>query len=341
MMRSSEIVEKYKADLHQQLHEILAHREGLLYRMMQYQLGWINDNGTPAQEHRDASPHSKLCLLACEYLMDDHHPALPAAAAVELVYHYSLIHSDIRDGIPESHHTPTVWWVWGPGQAINAGDGMHALARLVLLHLQQNGVLVDRVLGALSVLDEACLAMCEGQQMDLAFQESPNVGIDSYLKMVEKREGALIGCSLGLGALIATGQKETVGAFREYGNNLGIAIQIRRDVIDMWPQVAETTASPHILNKKKSLPIVYLMERGRLDQKRKLGTIYFKRVLEPSDVEEVRGILDESDARQFSEDTAKDYFERAMGALKGVKGSSWSDDQLEDAVQLLISQGEW
>ena len=83
MMEPSQILEKYRMDLQQELREILANREGLLYRMMQYQLGWIDDQGSPVQEHRNGSPYSTLCLMACESLTDDYHAALPAAAAVE------------------------------------------------------------------------------------------------------------------------------------------------------------------------------------------------------------------------------------------------------------------
>ena len=340
-MELAQILEKYQAHLQQELREVLALREGLLYTMMQYQLGWIDYQGSPVQKYRDASPYAMLCLIACDSLADDHHAALPAAAAVELVKNYSVVHSDIRDGILESHHTPTVWWVWGPGQAINAGDGMHALGRLALLRLNQNGLPVARVLAALSLLDEACLAMCEGQHMNLSFQERLDVGTDVYLNMVERTDGALTGSSMGLGALIATGQQEIISAFTECGKRFSVAIRIRRDVSEMWPQLAEETPSPYILNKKKSLPIVYLMEKGSLDQKRKLGTIYFKRVLEPSDVGQIRDMLDESDARKFAEDTAMSYHQKAMDSLKGLPETSWSAGRLEDMVQLLISQGEW
>ena len=341
MIDTRQTFAQYRADLEEELRDILLQREGLLYTMMQYQLEWIDQQGAPLQGRPDYSPLSMLCLMSCHALAEDHLSALPAAAALELINHYSLIHADIREGEPERHHNPTVWWVWGPGQAINAGDGMHALGRLALLRLQQKDASIDRTFSALYMLDEACLTMCEGQEMDLAFQESLNVGIDSYMKMVAKRQGALMGCAMGLGALTAGRGDPTLDSFKECGANLGVATQIWRDISEIWPPSPQEPPSSHILNKKKSLPIVYLLNKGAPGQKRKLGTIYFKRVLEPHDLEQIREILGESDARQFCEDTAQNHYMHAMDALKQTESASWLGSGVKHLVDLLISSDRW
>ena len=106
-----------------------------LYRMMAQHMGWLDELGEPVESRADLRVHPTLCVLACEALGGEPASAMPAAAAVELVFRSSQIHGDIQDGVPERYGRPTVWWTWGPAQAINAGDGMHALARLSLLRL--------------------------------------------------------------------------------------------------------------------------------------------------------------------------------------------------------------
>ena len=195
---------RYAAPLEQELRQSFAGQKGLLYDMLVYQLGWVDEQGTslsgPSGEHL----HPCLCLLSCESLSGEFDVALPAAAAVELVHNFILIHEDVQSGSPNRGHRPSVWWTWGPGQAINAGDGMHALGRLALMRLQERGLPVARVLSAMLLLDRACLSMCEGQHMDLIFQERLDVGVDAYLKMAEGRSGALMSCAMALGALAST-----------------------------------------------------------------------------------------------------------------------------------------
>ena len=224
---------EYWKDLDNDLRNMFMNREGLLYSMMKYQMGWIDQQGSSIEGYPEYSPLSLLCLTSCNALTQDHRAALPAASALELINHYSLIHSDIREGKTERNHNPTVWWLWGPGQAINAGDGMHALGRLALLRLQQGSTHYDRTLAAVQILDEACLAMCEGQEMDLAFQESLTIGMDNYLSMVQKREGALLSAAMTLGAMVSGIDAETLSMLKTCGLNLALATRIRKDIFEI------------------------------------------------------------------------------------------------------------
>ena len=111
-----------------------------LYRMMSYHMGWEEAEGHPGGAFTVGRVHGVLCLLACSAAGGDIHVAKPAAAAVELVRNFCQIHDDVQAGNPQRNNRDAVWWVWGPAQAINAGDGMHALARLALFGLKQNGI---------------------------------------------------------------------------------------------------------------------------------------------------------------------------------------------------------
>ena len=330
---------KYQDPLERELRETFAGQEGLLYNMLLYQMGWMDETGSPTSGVARDSLHPLLCLLSCESLMGEYNPALPAAAAVELVRNFSLIHEDIQSGNPDREDRPAVWWVWGPGQAINAGDGMHALARLALMRLEERGMAVERVLDALRLLDQSCLEMFEGQHQDLAYQEKLDLGVNAYFKMAAGKTGALMACAMGLGALSAGRDEGVVETFRTSGRSLGIARQIMDDVQDLWGRGDGTTPSNNALNKKKLLPIVYVLETAEVSTKRELGTLYFKRVLEAPDIQKIVDILDRGSARDFCLEKAREYCRDAMDSLQGVDISAWGREQLQGLCEH-ISEGD-
>ena len=326
---------RYQDSVEEELKETFAGQEGLLYNMLTYQLGWVDEQGMPSSIRPGEQLHPFLCLLTCESLMGEYQSALPAATAVELVYNYSQIHEGVQSGNPDQGNRPSVWWLWGPGQAINAGDGMHAMARMALMRLQDRGLSVSRVLKCMRLLDQSGLTMCEGQHLDLAFQEKLDVGVDSYIMMAAGKSGALMACAMGLGALAATEDEGVVEACKKWGENFGIASQARSDLRQLEQSAQVDSPSVNLLNKKKLLPILRALETGDLHTKRTLGTIYFKRVLEPEDVVQITNILEETSAIEFAEGMVSDYCQRAMQSLQGVELSEWGQEQLETLCEFI------
>ena len=130
------------------------------------------------------SLQSALALASCDALGGDYQKALPVAASIDLILNFTLVHGDVQAGRAEPGDRPSIWWVWGPAQAINAGDGLHALGRTTMMRLAQNGVPAEKVLKAVRSLDLACLALCEGQYMDLQFQDQMLVSVPDYMDMI-------------------------------------------------------------------------------------------------------------------------------------------------------------
>ncbi len=297
------------------LRATLQDRSQPLYRLMEYHMGWVDEQGIAQAPRATPRLHASWCLLTCSLLGGDVDRALPAAAAVELVHNFSLIHDDIQNGNPERDHRPAVWWHWGPGQAINAGDGLHALARLALFGLSCAGVPDEMVLKATRILDQACLGLCEGQYTDLVLQDRIDVTRAAYLRMAEARTGALLGCAGQLGALLSGVSEETQADVATAGRKLGLALEVHRDIAALWGHAATTQPQGDILNKSKTLPVVYALEQGDLRTKRQLGTLYLKRVLEPADVPGLLAILDGVGAREFCQQFVRDAFDEALALL--------------------------
>ena len=176
------------ADIEAEMSSVLAERDGHarpLYEMLAYHLG-VDGSGAP----RGKRIRPLLGVLAYQSLTGDYRKALPGAAALELGHNFSLVHDDIEDADTERHHRPTLWAIWGIPLAINAGDALFALSRLAIYRLM-DGFSDHRVLELMKVYDETCLALCEGQYLDITFERRADVTVDAYLEMIGKKTAAL------------------------------------------------------------------------------------------------------------------------------------------------------
>src|SRR5712692_6463800 len=137
------------------------------YGWLHYHLGWADEKFQPAQGTQGKRLRPIFCLLVCESICGEFAPALPAAAAIEIVHNFSLIHDDIEDGDEVRHHRPTLWRLVGVPHAINAGDALFALAQHELLRLSERGVSAERTLRASQIFQRTCVQLVEGQYLDM------------------------------------------------------------------------------------------------------------------------------------------------------------------------------
>ena len=311
-------LEAYQQTVEEELRDVFSSHEGFLYDLLRYQLGWTDQRGAPDDNRVPLHFPSMLALVSCEALCGDFRPSVPAAAGIELVHNFTLVHGDVQSSRVEAQERPSIWWLWGPAQAINAGDGLHALGRTTMMRLTQRGVPAERVLRAVESLDRACLALCEGQYLDLDFQDKLVVTVNAYYDMIARKTGSLVGCSAEIGALAAGVDEAASGRFRDAGSRLGMAWQLSRDIAELWGRRDGAMAPASVLHKKKSLPLIYALDNASVAVKRELGTIYMKRVLQPEDASRVIEILEQAGARGFAEGKAAEKVEEAMAAIEGV-----------------------
>jgi geranylgeranyl diphosphate synthase type I len=288
---------------------------------MRYHLGWEDRTGRPTVAGGGKMLRPALCLLCCEAVDGDWRRALPAAAALELLHNFSLVHDDIEDGSPYRHGRETVWRLWGQAQAINVGDGMFALAHLALLRLADRGVPPEQLMRATAMLNEASLRLCEGQHLDLSFEKRAEVSSDQYLTMVEGKSASLMAASTGIGAVVGDASSEVVESLREFGRLVGFAFQIRDDILGIWGDAAETgkPAGDDVRTRKKSFPIVFALGHAAEADRRTLRSIYREDTMSDEGVLEVCAILERSGALVESERMADDYARRALAQLRGVR----------------------
>lgn len=311
----------------------------LLDRMIRYHLGWQDADGSPA-DHRGKALRPSLCLLACEASGGDWKAAVPAAAAVELVHSFSLVHDDIQDRDELRHHRPTVWSVWGEAQAINAGDALLALARLAVLQSVEFGASADTTLAAARTLDQRTLEMVEGQVMDLEFEGAAEIDAATYLRMVEKKTGALFDCSLSLGGLMAGASRDTVERLARCGRLLGVTFQIVDDILGIWGTESQTGKSigADVLRRKKSLPIVYTLASGAAAASESVRRVYAAQTITDGGLSEVLAALDAAGARSYCAALASEKKAEAMTELEAAGLTGPAADEMRQAAEFLLDR---
>jgi geranylgeranyl diphosphate synthase type I len=283
-----------------------------LYEMVRYHLALDGSGASGGKRIRPL-----LGLLAYASIAGDHRKALPGAAAVELGHNFSLVHDDIEDGDRERRHRATLWMRHGVPQAINAGDTLFSLSRIALHRLTDLGFSDAKVLRLMRLYDETCLALCEGQYIDIATSESDEVmSVDAYLDMIGRKTAALIAGSIEAGALLATDDEQVIGRYRRFGWALGLAFQINDDLLGIWGAEQATGKEPSdIARHKKTLPVIYAFEHAGPDDRDRLTELYARTDPTMADVAEIIAILERTGAHEFARTEARRYRDEALAEL--------------------------
>ena len=258
-----------------EMRAVLAGHEGPaapLYEMLAYHLGLDQPDGPRGKRMRPL-----LGLLVSS--RPDRRPCRGAARSGggELGHNFSLVHDDIEDSDAERRHRPTLWAIWGVPLAINAGDALFALSRLALYRALDAGTVSDRrMLELMRVYDETCLALCEGQFLDISFERRTDVTVDEYMEMIGRKTAALLAASLQAGAILADDTPETAEAFRAFGYHIGLAFQMADDVKgSFWTSAASgKPEAGDIRKRKKTLPLVWALQYAPEPDASRLREVY-------------------------------------------------------------------
>ena len=306
---------------------------------VRYHLGWADQEGQPA-----ASPAAQgkalrptLCMFACEALGGDLARAAAAAAAIELIHNFSLIHDDIQDGDLERRHQPTVWALWGQPKALVCGDAVQSLGDAAMLRVAGRGAAPQTALQVSRLLLEAYLEMIEGQCRDLEFESRADIATADYLQMIAGKTGALIRSSLEIGATLAESGPAAAQAFAAFGRDLGRAFQIRDDYLGVWGDAAATGKSTDndIRRRKKSLPAVYALEQATGAAGQELRRIYAQAELSDGEVRRVMAIMDALGAPQYAQRLTEESAAQAVRALDAIALPPWARAEVAELVDFL------
>jgi geranylgeranyl diphosphate synthase type I len=301
--------------------------------MISYHLGW--EGGDQLSSGKRIRP--LLTLLSCAALGGDWEAALPIASSIELIHNFSLVHDDIEDNSETRRGRPTIWKRWGIAKAINIGDAIFVLSRLSSYELSDIGIPHDRILRIMQILDEACLELTIGQQMDLDFEELVSVELETYLRMIKGKTAALVAASTECGATIAGAKDDLIKTLSTYGHHLGLAFQIRDDILGIWGESARTGKSTgdDLRARKKTLPILYGMNRSQA----------FRELWEKGKVDEeslvgMRKALEDAKALAFARERAEIHTQSALEALFTFDGLNPFHQELVSLTHSLLDRDQ-
>lgn len=229
--------------------------------MFNYQMGWEGEQAGKEAQGKRIRP--LLALLACHAFGGQWAHALPAAAAVELVHNFSLIHDDIQDCSEVRRGRPTVWMKWGEAQAINAGDAMLTVAQLSVLRLK-DFYKPEVINKAVEKLQSACLALTRGQHLDIAFEDRDDLPLELYWQMIEGKTSALLSACLGIGALLGGADENQCEAMMKFGSTIGAAFQVQDDWLGIWgdDEVIGKSTTSDLVTRKKTYPILLGIQKN-------------------------------------------------------------------------------
>jgi geranylgeranyl diphosphate synthase type I len=293
-----------------------------LYDILTYHLGWEGEGAGEKASGKRIRP--LIVLITTEAAGGDWENALPAAVAVELVHNFSLIHDDIQDNSPLRRGRPTVWKKWGIPQAINAGDSMFAIAHMALHDIRKK-VPPETALKAALLLPQTCLALTQGQFLDLDYEVRGDLNIKAYWPMVKGKTAALLAACTQLGALVAGVDEDQLPNYRKFGEYLGLAFQVQDDLLGIWGDSSLTGKSTHsdLGSGKKSLPVLFSLELND-----EFAKLWQRESKDPDVIASLATQLELDGARVYSNDVAKQLTSQALEALNQTSAKGEAKEAL-------------
>ncbi len=331
-------LKQYLPDLESEMRRLVTshtHGPDLMYGMMRYHLGWVDRDFRPVDLPSGKHVRPIILLLASQAQGGSWQQALPAAAAIELLHNFTLIHDDIEDGDQFRRGRPALWSIWGVPQAINAGDAMFAISYRGLLSLPDHGVSAACTVAAALCYAEAVLHITEGQCRDIGFETDDQVGEGQYLAMISGKTAALIGLAAEVGAVVAGAGDARRAALREFGEQLGRAFQMYDDLLGLWgdPEKTGKPVGSDLGKRKKTLPILHGIQSSTAFRDLLAGEVLTKR-----DIRTALAELEKCGSRAYTEAQARHFHDRALAALQRSAGTGPAQEALHSLAERLLGR---
>lgn len=273
-----------------------------------------------------------LALTACEAVGGKTKDAIEGAAALELLHNFTLIHDDIMDRDEFRRNVKTVHVLVGEPMAIIAGDALFAkVFEAVAANARRLRLESERAVELFDTISKASFDVCQGQAFDMLFESRRDVSEEEYMSMVSGKTGALTEASTKVGALLGGGDKKQVEALASYGRLIGIAFQIRDDVLGVVGE-QEKFGKPigsDLREGKQTLVVVRALSTASKGEKKKLLRALGKSNASKRDIEAAIMVLKESGAVDYVSGRARKYVADAKSRLSSLPESKAKEVLLE------------
>jgi geranylgeranyl diphosphate synthase type I len=298
--------------------------------MLTYQMGWSGEGAGPEATGKRIRP--LLMLVTCAACGKDWQRALPAAASIEFIHNFSLVHDDIQDGSELRRGRLAVWKKWGTAQAINVGDALFILAQIVSLEIK-NDFTAETVLHVRDIIDNACLALSCGQYLDIAYEKRADLSIEDYWRMVTGKTATLLSACTQIGAILGGADRPVQENYKNFGINLGLAFQVQDDYLSIWGNSALTgkPIGSDLVAGKKTLPVLFgLARKGPFAHRWIEGPIIAEEIVQLSEQ------LSKEGAKEYTQEATKQLTDLALQYLRTAAPQGRAGDALFEFVNSLL-----
>lgn len=331
-------------ELQKQVSRLDAPRTKPFHEMLTYHMGWTGEGaGAEATGKRIRPLMLLLCTSACRSAssgvageVETWQSALPAAAAVELVHNFSLVHDDIQDRSDKRRGRPTTWVKWGAPMAINVGDALFVLSNQAIIDLKENYP-AENVVRAAEILHNTCLDLTRGQFLDMSYEGRVDLTTGDYWPMISGKTAALLSACCHIGSLLGGADDAGQEAYRSFGHYLGLAFQVQDDILGIWgdEKVTGKSAASDLVEGKNSLPVLAgLSNNGEFAARWKQGSI------QQSEVAELARLLASEGGYETAMDAAKQMTDLALMSLREADPQGEAGDALFGLADQLLKRNQ-
>ena len=331
---SEQVIPHLDQEIFKQLRSVDKPNSQELFEMLLYHHGWIDGKKQKGSDGKKIRP--LMLLMVIEAFGKELMPALPAAAGIELLHNFSLIHDDIEDRGEMRRGRETLWKKWGAPQAINAGDTLFSIANASILSLRKN-YKNKQVLDISRYFLKGCIKLTQGQYLDISFETQDQITLDQYWKMINGKTATLLAVSCRIGAILSNAGKKKQKLVEKFGRNLGLAFQVRDDYLGIWGDSAKIgkSSASDLVSGKKTLPILFgLQKNGEFHELYSSLKSSFSR---EESLQELTGLLTASGAKEKTEAEVERLTEKSLNALQ----ASFPENQgamLQEMAESLLNR---
>ena len=257
-----------------------------------------------------------LTLLTCDIFGGNYTKALDAAVAVEVFHNFTLLHDDIMDSAPIRRGKQTVHTKWNVNTGILSGDAM-----MIMAYQSFESYEPELFKKLLKLFNQTSLEVCEGQQLDVDFENRTDVTIPEYLKMITNKTSVLVACAMKMGALIANSSDEDAEKIYKFGLFLGLAFQLQDDYLDTFGNVEDfgKQIGGDIMENKKTFLYLKTIELANSKDKKQLLNLYNTSTELQEKVTEVKGLFINYRVDESIKSEIENYTQKAFDILTEIQ----------------------
>ena len=253
-----------------------------------------------------------LVLLSTELFGGDIQEAIRPALGIEVFHNFTLVHDDIMDSAPLRRGKKSVHTKWNLNMGILSGDVMFAQANELISSCYPHDLKE-----IISLFNKTAIEICEGQDLDMQFENRDRVELEEYIDMIQLKTAVLVGCALKMGAIIGNSNAKDANLMYDFGVNLGTAFQIDDDILDLYGNelAVGKQSGGDIIEGKHSVLMILSKKIANPSQLEQLN-LFLSYNDAQKKVKDVKALFNSMNVKDAASELKKQYYSKAVKSIE-------------------------